>query len=63
MKQDEDKITARNNKGPIFITRGDGLGWTLNFDRPAGYVVLAILLAIFVIGVLLGTGFVKLFSR
>jgi len=61
MKQEkEDKIAGRNNNGPIFIPRGDGLGWTLNFDRPAGYVVLGIILAVFVFGVLWGTGLIKL---
>jgi uncharacterized membrane protein len=27
-------------KEPIFLERGDGLGWTLNFNRPASYIIL-----------------------
>ena len=61
MRQEpEDKNPPQDVKGPIFLPRGDGLGWTLNFDRPAGYVTLAIILAIFVFVVLWGTGLIKL---
>jgi uncharacterized membrane protein len=56
----EDKSSLQSDKGPVFIPRGDGLGWTLNFDRPAGYVVLGIILAVFVFVVLWGTGLIKL---
>ena len=37
-------------KEPIFLERGDGLGWTLNFDRPISYVILvAFLVAVLVV--------------
>jgi len=48
-----------NPKGPIFLPRGDGLGWTLNFERPAGYVVLGLILAVFVGLILWANGVIK----
>ena len=35
-----------NSKEPIFLERGDGFGWTLNFDRPISYLILALILAL-----------------
>ncbi|MDR3696851.1 hypothetical protein [Mucilaginibacter sp.] len=54
------KHAQKTATGPVFITRPDGLGWNLNFDRPAGFIVLGIILAVFVFGVLWGTGIIKL---
>lgn len=31
----EDKRSSQNTKGPIFLPKGDGQGWALNFARPA----------------------------
>ena len=41
MTEDEEKP----KKEPIFIERGDGLGWTLNFYRPVSYIILFGILA------------------
>ena len=39
---------AKQKKEPIFLERGDGLGWTLNFDRPVSYFILAGFIALIV---------------
>jgi len=31
-------------KEPLLLPRGNGLGWTLNFNHPAAYIVLAVIL-------------------
>jgi uncharacterized membrane protein len=49
-----------NSKGSVFLKRADGLGWTLNFDRPAAYIALGIMLAVFAFVVLWGTGLIKI---
>jgi hypothetical protein len=46
-----DKEDNPNNNEPIFLRRGDGLGWTLNFDRPISYLILAITLALICAGI------------
>jgi len=33
---------------PIFLERGDGLGWTLNFDNKWSYVILALILGVII---------------
>jgi uncharacterized membrane protein len=38
--KDLDNEQPPKQKEPIFLERGDGLGWTLNFDRPISYVIL-----------------------
>jgi uncharacterized membrane protein len=35
-----DNEESTPKKEPLFLERGDGLGWTLNFDRPISYVIL-----------------------
>jgi uncharacterized membrane protein len=39
---------TKQKKEPIFLERGDGLGWTLNFDRPVSYFILAGLIALII---------------
>jgi len=34
------------NKEPIFLPRTTGWGWSLNFNRPESYFVLAIILGV-----------------
>jgi len=46
------------NKNPLFFERGDGLGWTLNFDNKWSYLVLA---AIF--GVMIGVAILAIYSK
>jgi hypothetical protein len=46
-------------KGPIFLPKGNGLGWTLNFDRPVSYFILAAVLAIPVVLLLYLNGVIK----
>jgi hypothetical protein len=41
-----DNSPGNKPKEPIFLERGDGLGWTLNFNRPISYLILAVILAI-----------------
>lgn len=33
-------------KEPIFLDKGNGLGWTLNFNRRESYWILALILAV-----------------
>jgi uncharacterized membrane protein len=47
-------------KEPIFLERGDGLGWTLNFDRPISYVILALILFLSLVICLFAAGVIKL---
>jgi len=47
-------------KEPIILERGDGLGWTLNFDRPISYVILAAILGVSLIICLYASGVIKL---
>ena len=47
-------------KEPIFIPKGDGLGWTLNFDRPISYLILVLILAVLVLGISFCSGLIKL---
>jgi hypothetical protein len=35
-------------KGPIFVPKSTGLGWTLNFERWESYLILGIVLLIVV---------------
>ena len=46
-------------KEPIFLERGDGLGWTLNFDRPISYVILAAILGAALVICLYAGGVIK----
>ncbi|WP_461452588.1 hypothetical protein [Mucilaginibacter sp.] len=47
-------------KEPIFLERGDGLGWTLNFDRPVSYVILLGILGVSLVICLYAAGVIKL---
>jgi len=46
-------------KEPIFLEKGDGLGWTLNFDRPISYVILAAILGAALVICLYAGGVIK----
>lgn len=46
IKEDSDDSPETKPKEPIFLERGDGLGWTLNFDRPISYLILVLILAV-----------------
>jgi uncharacterized membrane protein len=43
---EEENQPKPTEKEPIFLERGDGLGWTLNFDRPISYVILFSILGV-----------------
>ena len=46
-------------KEPIFLEKGDGLGWTLNFDRPVSYFILAAILGVGLAICLFAAGVIK----
>jgi uncharacterized membrane protein len=41
----------KEEKGPVFLPKGNGLGWTLNFGRWEAWLVLALILTVLVGGV------------
>ncbi|MEP6610626.1 MAG: DUF5808 domain-containing protein [Mucilaginibacter sp.] len=51
--------TPEKKKEPIFLPRPNGWGWTLNFNRPESYFVLAIILGVPFCVVLCALLFVK----
>jgi uncharacterized membrane protein len=53
-------MNKENPKGPIFIPKGNGLGWTLNFKRPVGFVILGGVIVGIVLIELCVTGVIKL---
>ena len=59
-KADGNSKPGGDPRGPIFLQREDGLGFKINYDRPAGYVALCIILAIILFGVFWGTGIIRL---
>ncbi len=48
-KPGEQGDSVENNK-KLFIPKGDGLGWTLNFGNKWSYPVLIIILAVVIVG-------------
>jgi uncharacterized membrane protein len=52
-------MKKENPKGPIFIPKGNGLGWTLNFKRPVGFVILGGIIAVVILIELFATGVIK----
>ena len=46
-------------KEPIFLKRGDGLGWTINFKRPAAFLIFILFLAAVALACMVAGGFIK----
>jgi hypothetical protein len=46
LMKDFDNEELSKKKEPILLERGDGLGWTLNFDRPISYVILIVFILV-----------------
>jgi len=60
MKEIKEENQAKPAKEPVFLERGDGLGWTFNFDRPISYVILFLILGISLVICLYAGGVIKL---
>jgi uncharacterized membrane protein len=56
----EDNDENKPAKEPIFLERGDGLGWTFNFNRPISFVILILILGFTVVICLFAAGVIKL---
>lgn len=46
MEETENSAPKGNPKGPIFVPKTFGIGWTLNFARWESFVILIILIAV-----------------
>jgi uncharacterized membrane protein len=58
--EDPNNASKEPERRPIFIPKGNGLGWTLNFDRPISYVILFGFLGATVFAILCIEGIIKL---
>jgi hypothetical protein len=48
LTNEEEPVKPLVKKGPIFVPKSSGLGWTLNFERWESYVILGIVLLIII---------------
>ena len=45
-EENTNQQSSSESKEPIFLPRTNGWGWSLNFNRPESYFVLAIILGV-----------------
>jgi len=53
-------MKEKNPNGPIFIPKASGLGWTINFKHPVGFVILGGIVAVVALVELCVTHVIKL---